>query len=192
MSISTPFFSNNNLIFEFYAKSKAFSWLENYEVYVSTQGNTPGDFNILLEEVIDAPDDWELKSYNLSNHGISFGDEIFLAIRCISIDEFRLLIDDVNIYEDASTSVNAKPAKPHLFVYPNPTNDKINIQINLPDETITGVSLIDISGKEIYRKNKLNITELSEEINLGGFSSGVYSLLIKTSNKVYSKRIIKN
>ncbi len=60
--------------------------------------------------------------------------------------------------------------------YPNPFNNSAKIRIDIPSNVQAGISLYDISGKEVYSLPKTNFKPGSHEliINLSGYASGVY------------------
>lgn len=68
-----------------------------------------------------------------------------------------------------------------IVVYPNPTNDILNIVSDLDIK----VNLYDLSGKIL----KENVTE--KQINLSNLPSGIYFLNIEHEGNIYNKRIIK-
>ncbi|MDD2387704.1 MAG: choice-of-anchor J domain-containing protein, partial [Bacteroidales bacterium] len=83
----------DNYVLDFFAKSTSSYSLEDFEVLVSTTGNNPTDFTIMLESITSHPNAWMQHIYKLSDHGINSGDNIYIAIRHNSIDELRLLVD---------------------------------------------------------------------------------------------------
>lgn len=74
-------------------------------------------------------------------------------------------------------------------IYPNPTNDFI--QINITTTTKTTVRLTDITGRQV-KKIDLEIGNSSKKIDLAEFASGVYQLMIDSENKHQLLKIIKN
>ncbi|MGM0624498.1 MAG: choice-of-anchor J domain-containing protein [Bacteroidota bacterium] len=94
--------SSDNLFVEFAAKSGSSTFLEDYNVLVSTTGTAPADFTTVLENVTSAPNSWEPKSYKLSDFGITSGTDIYVAIQCVSVDELRLQVDDFTIRETST------------------------------------------------------------------------------------------
>lgn len=141
--ISPPFDINqDNLVLDFYAKSYSSSWLESYNVLISTTGNAPEDFTSVLENAIDVPASWINKVYNLADLGINSGDQIYVAIQCVSENESRLLVDNFSIHE--AYSPNAE-----ILTYAIPTqvdatidSEAATIAVVLPEGTTDFSSLI--------------------------------------------------
>jgi len=69
-----------------------------------------------------------------------------------------------------------------IIIYPNPTNNILNIKSNL-DITY---SLYDFTGKALIKNSSEN------KINLINYSNGVYFLTIDYNGKKFNKKIIKN
>ncbi len=87
---SLPVASANT--FKFWAKSYSYSYPEDFEVWVSTTGNNPEDFSVMIASVDNASTNWTEYSYDLSDF---IGQQVYLAIRCVSVDESKLYVDDV-------------------------------------------------------------------------------------------------
>ena len=75
----------------------------------------------------------------------------------------------------------------NLFkLFPNPTNEKLTISFT---ERISGnVSFINLAGKTVFEQNLLN--QKLVEINVSYFKKGIYLVLIKTNQELYSQKVI--
>lgn len=71
-----------------------------------------------------------------------------------------------------------------LTIYPNPTNNVLNVQTN---EIIKQINILDIAGRKTLTPNLIN-----NQIEVSSLSKGVYFLEIKTENKVHREKFIKN
>lgn len=82
----------------------------------------------------------------------------------------------------------------NLSVWPNPTNENINIRLdNLLSNNNVKVSLYDIQGRLITNsKYEVNSNSLNQTINLGKMEIGIYLLEIKQDNIKTTKRIVIN
>ncbi|MFM7473506.1 MAG: nidogen-like domain-containing protein [Crocinitomicaceae bacterium] len=88
------------------------------------------------------------------------------------------------IYEHAASANEIN--SPSYKVYPNPTNDLINIIISDSDQNFQ-IELSDLSGQIILSESNKN------ELNLNHLSNGVYILKISLGDQVIAnERIIKN
>lgn len=73
-----------------------------------------------------------------------------------------------------------------ISIYPNPTNDILNIKVK-DDLIVEEVKLINLLGRELL-SSKHNL----ENINLSNLSSGVYLIKLKTNLGTIQSKIIKN
>lgn len=85
-----------------------------------------------------------------------------------------------------SLSVHETSSNTALKVYPNPTKDFINIQL---DESINRITLYNSNGSVITEQNNIN-NHLSS-INMENFDSGIYILVIETKNQVFTKKVTR-
>jgi subtilisin-like proprotein convertase family protein len=77
-----------------YAKSRSTSFLEDFNILISTTGIAVGDFSTQLTPTITAPGTWTEYQYDLSAYE---GQNIYIAFQAISLNEWELYIDDVTI-----------------------------------------------------------------------------------------------
>jgi hypothetical protein len=75
----------------FWARSRSSSFLEDFNVRLSTTGNDSADFTVMLEEVRGLPNVYTKFAYSLDAYA---GDTIYVAVQCVSVDEFELWVDD--------------------------------------------------------------------------------------------------
>ena len=73
---------------------------------------------------------------------------------------------------------------PKIQVYPNPTSGKINIR-NSENLKIESISIIDLNGQNLLEfENDIN------ELDLSGFSKGIYLLKLTYGNEIIIKKIV--
>ncbi len=79
-----------------------------------------------------------------------------------------------------------------ILIFPNPSSDLLNIQINHSTIDQIIVSICDLQGKEIYRGNYATFSSLIG-INISEFAVGTYLLAIKNKENLVlgSYKIIK-
>lgn len=79
-----------------------------------------------------------------------------------------------------------------ILIYPNPTDDYINIELDHFEYKDLQIEISDINGKTIKRFDS-NIEAEILKINIEDLKSGIYFLnLFENSEKIYSKKIIIN
>jgi len=86
----------DGVVFRFWAKSFSDQYeLERFKVGVSTTGTNPSDFTFISSgSYVVPPTTWTEYSYNLSSYA---GQDVYLAINCVSHDSWFLMIDDISV-----------------------------------------------------------------------------------------------
>jgi len=94
--ISSQFNAGQGASLNFWAKSYTDEYgLERFNVAVSTTGSNPEDFEVISgANYTEAPMAWTEFSYDLSDYA---GQDIYVAIQCVSFDAFIFMIDDIAI-----------------------------------------------------------------------------------------------
>ena len=73
--------------------------------------------------------------------------------------------------------------------FPSPAKDTLNINLGIITETKYDFSMIDMQGKEVFKKQIEN-AHLIESIPLEGLSKGMYLAILQTATKKITKKII--
>jgi hypothetical protein len=133
----------------------------------------------------------------LSGNVISYsydenGNRIKRKLEIIDEDNSQLRLAQNGSPENAAKSENniTKELKYTHKLYPNPSQDFINLEIDSElNESITKTIIIsDISGKVIYEKT---INNNSLTIDITTFKSGNYNLSLQTQESRKNWRIVK-
>lgn len=82
-------------------------------------------------------------------------------------------------------SINEIQIENNIFVFPNPSNNFIDIETTLTDYSL---SVFDIMGKLIFTENS---SQNKTRINISNFSNGIYFLQLSSGDKIISKKFIK-
>ncbi len=78
--------------FSFWIKSRSGTFLEPYQVLLSTTNTSPASFSVVLQASQEAAAEWQKKTFDLSNY---VGQSVYIAIRATGTNEFQLYVDDV-------------------------------------------------------------------------------------------------
>jgi hypothetical protein len=89
---------------------------------------------------------------------------------------------ETEFYEPLSTTNYSE----NVSIYPNPTNNIINIQAK---STLESIVLFDMQGKNLMTIE--NIQNMASQMSLDQISAGVYFLQIKTAEGESTHKIIK-
>lgn len=106
----------------------------------------------------------------------------------------KKLAKNENITDNSNNVLDHKIEKlPNLQISPNPASNTISISYFLPQETDFTIEIYDVFGKKLkqvkqgYKKKG----EYQLYINLSFLQNGVYLCVLKTSQYVVSKKIVK-
>jgi hypothetical protein len=86
---------------------------------------------------------------------------------------------------DPSVGVNEVENNLGLRVFPNPSNEVINISLN--KEVSASLTLLDVSGK-VVKTQSLN--GISTSINTASLNSGVYFVTINDGTSVSTQKVV--
>ncbi|NLA24737.1 MAG: PKD domain-containing protein [Bacteroidales bacterium] len=113
----------------FWAKSITASYgLERFKVLVSTTNNNISSFTkISSGTYVEPPTDWTKYEYSLSSYN---GQDIYVAIQCVSDDAFAFMIDDIEI--DAGTQSGSAPVAQFTG---SPTTINVGGTVNFTDQS---------------------------------------------------------
>jgi Secretion system C-terminal sorting domain len=75
-----------------------------------------------------------------------------------------------------------------MYVFPNPTNDKVTISFGGLEAT--SLKIYDLSGKVIFNKTE-GLTQITE-LSLEGIAHGMYHVKIATPMGEITKTLMKN
>lgn len=176
----------NNTV-SFWAKpcSTAFG-LERFKVSVSTTGVLPANFTkISAGNFITTPANTTWVQYTYTIPATYNNLPVYIAVTCVSNDQFTLGIDDFNVSgtvlatEDFFTS--------NFSVYPNPANSVLNINSKNNMIVINTIQLTDINGRIVK-----TVKGMTNQINISELNAGVYLLKITTEQGTGTTKIIKN
>jgi hypothetical protein len=108
----------------------------------------------------------------------------------ISSDDYTFWSDTFSILVRESVNIE-DISEPMTRIYPNPTNAIINIEINNTDEQGVEIELFTVTGKVIYQKEYKNIpAHFVKQIDLSGYTKGLYFVKVKQANAIYMGKII--
>ena len=123
---------------------------------------------------------------------------VYFLFRNNSTDQYILSIDDIKIegktnclYEipTQNEQILVKENDIDFNVFPNPANSGITIFYKSDKKQNTNISIYDMLGKCLYNKNKQNITEINEQINISNWKPGIYYITL-SNDKRFTKRLI--
>tara|TARA_B110000046_G_C12986411_1_gene395848 strand:+ start:633 stop:1232 length:600 start_codon:yes stop_codon:yes gene_type:complete len=104
-----------------------------------------------------------------------------------SYSESAMEIDYVRVYQEATASFSEINNLINVKIFPNPVNDKLNIQFSLDLGEIKG-TIYSLTGQKIQVFTQNN---LEKTIEISDLSEGIYFLKLETEKGTYTHKIIK-
>lgn len=88
----------------------------------------------------------------------------------------------------------AEGAIVQTLAYPNPANDKLNLEISMAQSSRANISVVDMLGREVIRLGDVNLSTGNNliEINTSSLNSGAYFVKIMSNDGITSKKIAIN
>lgn len=158
---------------------------EKFRVGVSTTGTQASDFTIISEGnfiLNPATAEWVEYSFDLDNYQ---GQNVYIAINCVSDDQFGFAIDDFKV--SGGTLSSDDFFANNLSVYPNPVANIFNLSSTTA--LIEEIKIVDINGR-VVSSQKLDYL-LNAQINISDLNSGLYFISVKTNVGVGTSKIVK-
>ena len=76
-------------------------------------------------------------------------------------------------------------------VLPNPNNGRFTLTVNIPEESDLAITLVSSSGRTVLDQQNRNASgTFRKEVDLSGFSTGVYYLKLVLDGRTIIKKVI--
>ena len=144
---------------------------DNYYSYTNTDVNRTGSY--FTDYLINRREGFYAIRYNITDGSGNDADEV---VRYINVTNCPNSTEE----SELSNLIN---------IYPNPTQGKFVLNIELPKAENINVQIVNTLGETIKTIDLRNITKVNYEIDLGEFSNGLYFVRIQTNNDLSVKRI---
>ncbi len=76
-----------------------------------------------------------------------------------------------------------------ISVYPNPANERLNIVISNAKAETKSISIVDVTGREVYSEPPMVNSELS--MNIGSLATGIYFVKVTTNASLNVVKFVK-
>jgi hypothetical protein len=91
---------------------------------------------------------------------------------------------------DFISNTSTQSLKEYISIYPNPTSDWINIDLDLPNINEVNVNFYDVLGRNVLTGNRSNLSKDHLNFNLSEMNAGIYFLKIEIDEEYMIERII--
>lgn len=204
ISPNHPFLVNNDTI---YVKPLNTRILHNYEIAVEDEDNNGNELQFTVIN--------NTAEGYLSRNGVKLeiGDHFNMTdIHLEKItytntnpdavyDFFTFVVEDgtggwlgtpkVNIVVDENAVVSAKEIKREnaIFLFPNPANQRLTVNLREPLEGEGLLTVTDLSGRMSLKQN-LGNAQQQAQLDLGDFAPGIYFLSVHTASGIFTEKFI--
>jgi hypothetical protein len=161
------------------AKSHDPSYPDDYLVLVSTTTNDTAAFTDTIGSVQEENFEWTFREVNLSAAGYN-DSTVYIAFVLRTYDGFKLYLDDIEVRKDDPVGVVENPTIA-FDVYPNPSQDIINIRFS---QDFQRIELKSTSGQLLR-------TSEQSSMHINDLQAGPYFLTVYSNGQSLTKRIVK-
>lgn len=172
---------DNELSFWYKACDATYGF-EEFNVLISTTDTNPSSFSPIEEYMsVIEPLVWSEFTTNLDDYA---GETVYIAIQCVSNDQFGFAIDDFLVttgvlgVSDLDKAISS--------VYPNPVTDVLNVNLSADfDVNNTSVTLTDMSGRTV------RTFKGATSYNVADLAAGLYVVKISDGKNTTTQKIVK-
>ncbi|MFO8086315.1 MAG: Omp28-related outer membrane protein [Bacteroidales bacterium] len=161
------------------------TWTTVYEKAGSSLATAPASTDLFVP----AEADWDSDTIDLS--AMDGQSEVLVSVKGISDYGNNLLIDNLVIFDDNTSSLNENTNVDKITVYPNPADHFVNVDLSLTNDVNVEVRLINQMGQIVLSNLEGHMTagQHQMKLNTNNLAAGIYNLQIITGNKVSVERI---
>ncbi|MGB3468455.1 MAG: choice-of-anchor J domain-containing protein, partial [Cyclobacteriaceae bacterium] len=133
-------------------------------------------------------DDWRRETIDLTPIVEDiFTDQIRVAFVTINGNGNNIYLDNIAFFDTSEPNILDNGNK--LTVFPNPAIDEFFISLDLPEKESVEITIFDISGRVVNRRDLPNALNQRVTVTVPGLR-GVYFVYVKGKNINESKRIL--
>ncbi len=198
-------------VYLIWANSDIKRFLYDFDWEVGDTVDCPGSYCIIVDSIGTVNFGTEIrKHYFLSGtgiqsnqmiEGVGYGSGLLRIpvptfewggiLICYKQEENVISVSSTDSCEfEITTSVRELEQKDEIIVYPNPTQNEINIKMR-NSEMISEIRLYDLSGVLINQAKEINLHRMPFKIDMSEFNKGIYFLTIQSESQIRSHKLIK-
>jgi len=123
----------------------------------------------------------------------TFPKIVTISANTPSINNIEMLVQYDSIYDITSALAIPTANFASFKAYPNPTTDKLSLEMDLNENSALTISILEVNGKVIFEKKvNVNVGKHLESLNLGNIANGMYFLKVSQENgENYLQKIMK-
>ncbi len=140
----------------------------------------------------DSDDDWEeVIIDNIST--IFLNPEFRIRFEFTSVKGNNIFIDDINIYDPNTLSVDNSDVVKNLNLYPNPASDFVNVRLDLDKNQNVRIDVVDATGRVVRSPFNGFMASGSQQfqINLGTeLAEGIYFVRLTAEDGIAVRKLV--
>jgi PKD repeat protein len=139
---------------------------------------------------IPAATDWRTDTVNLSAYAGQ--SEVLVAFKNIGHYGNAIYIDNIDLLDKATSSINEQSDPFGISVFPNPTDQFVSVSVRAKENKTWNISLRNYLGQTVYTSVIENPGKVfSCVIDLSPFASGIYFVNFTSGPEIFTKKIVK-
>jgi hypothetical protein len=111
-------------------------------------------------------------------------------IATITVSGTGVSTKTITVTQEAGTTGINKVSEKEIFVYPNPVNEILNLEMSFEQQEEVIIELYNSSGQKIMEKTMKGFV-LNERISLGQYSNGIYLLKLQVGTETKIFKLVK-
>lgn len=164
------------------------TWVNVYNKAGSTLATLSASTTQYIPSAAAPSSDWRNESIDLSAY--SSANKLFVKFQATSNYGNNLWIDNINL--SSGTFGVEENGNVTMNLYPNPTADVVNLNLNLTSASDVTVSVVNYLGQTIMVRNLGNMNgNTTTQLDVSSLAPGVYNMTINTNGRISVKSFIK-
>lgn len=137
---------------------------------------------------IPTADQWSSNTVVLTN--LSYMSENFqVKFEFVGKGGNHFYLDDINIFTPGGTAVGTITPTTQVFLYPNPSEDEMQMQLELWQQGQYDIEMWDATGRKVWN-NHVMFSAGEHRVSLPQQPSGLYMITLKSEKETIVKRAI--
>jgi PKD repeat protein len=99
-------------------------------------------------------------------------------------------LDDINVYTPGGTGVAELDAQMNAFLFPNPSQQEMKLQLEMPNAQEVDIQLMDATGRCVWNQSEIWMNKGENLLSIPQQSAGLYVLRVKNQKGTLVKRAI--
>lgn len=130
-------------------------------------------------------------SANIDLSAFDGKSEVIISFKAISDYGNNLYIDDINVYNSTSVSIETPVNANTVVMYPNPANNQFNLDIELAENANVSYSILNNLGQKVIEASlgNLNAGSQTQKINISDLAQGIYLVQININGSIITKKL---